>query len=176
MVPIEDRQLEWFDVPRGYNGDGSDTLRGKYSEVVVKAEFAGGNHKWEGRVVRTEGRIDDVSRMVNIVVEVRNPFELSDHRPALVPGMFVEIEVLGRVLKNVVRVPRHSVHNGSEVWIFLEEALRIEKVEIARRDKQFAYVSSGLEEGDVIVTSPLDTVTDGMKIRIELSEDLGGGN
>ncbi len=50
--------------------------------------------------------------------------------------------------------------------------LYIRKVRIVRRDKQFAYVSEGLSDGDIIVTSNMDTVTDGMKIRTE-SEPMG---
>jgi hypothetical protein len=48
-----------------------------------------------------------------------------------------------------------------------DSRLRIYPVKIARQDQDYAYVVSGLEDGAVIVTSPLDTVTDGMSVRTE---------
>ena len=172
IVPLEDRELAWFDVPLGYR-NGEKKVSGKVSRVEVKADFAGGEHTWQGLVLRTEGRIDPMSRMVNVVVEVSDPFKLTNSRPPLVPGMFVEVNIQGREAAGIIRVPRHAVHNRNEVWIEDDGVLRIAEVEIIRQDKEYAYVSSGISDGAVVVTSPLDAVTDGMKIRIELKEDDG---
>jgi len=171
IVPLKDRELAWFDVPLGYQ-NGEEKVRGKGSEVEVKADFAGGLYTWQGRVLRTEGRIDPMSRMVNIVVEVADPFKLTNHRPPLVPGMFVEVDIKGRATADIIRVPRHAVHNRDEVWIEDEGVLRVVKAEIIRQDKGYAYVSSGISDGAVVVTSPLDAVTDGMEIRVELEKEM----
>ena len=109
--------------------------------------------------------------MVHVVVEVRNPFSEEDSRPALVPGMFVQIEILGREVDQLVRIPRYALHTGSEVWLEEDGHLRIVPVQVVRMDKQFAYVTSGLKMGDVVITSPLETVADGMKIRVQMEPD-----
>lgn len=168
MVPLEDKELAWFDVPNGYAANGNPKPLIAEPEALVTADFAGGNYTWKGRVVRAEGQIDAVSRMVNIVVEVEKPFEFSQGRPALVPGMFVEIEIKGKHFQQIIRIRRYAVHNGEEVWVVYDGHLEIRKVEIIRSDKDYAYVAGGLEDGDVIVLSPLDTVTDGMRVRAEL--------
>lgn len=142
----------------------------------MTADFAGARHTWGGRVVRAEGRIDSTSRMVNVVVEVAGPFEMSDHRPPLVPGMFVQIEIKGKCLKDIIRVPRYAVHNADEVWVGRDGRLYIQKVDIARKDKDYVYVTAGLANGAVIITSSLNVVSDGMKIRTQLTDspmDLG---
>lgn len=169
IVPLRDRELAWFDVPLGYQ-NGEEKVSGKGSEVEVKADFAGGLYTWQGRVLRTEGRIDPMSRMVNIVVEVVDPFKLTNHRPPLVPGMFVEVNIKGREIADIIRVPRYAVHNRDEVWIEDDGVLRIIKAEIIRQDKEYAYVSSGISDGAVVVTSPLDAVTDGMEIRVAFGD------
>jgi RND family efflux transporter MFP subunit len=167
-VPLEDRDLAWFDLPAGFNNPASSSsVTG--AEASVIADFAGGRHIWAGRVVRAEGRIDSTSRMVNVVVEAANPFDVSDHRPPLVPGMFVEVEIIGKPLKGAIPVPRHAVHNADEVWVARDGQLWIQKVEIARQDKDYTYVTGGLANGAVIVTSPLEVVTNGMKIRTQLT-------
>jgi RND family efflux transporter MFP subunit len=165
VVPLEDSELEWFDIPMNHVGS-SVNVSGP--EVEVKAMFAGVAHKWEGEIVRTEGRIDSNSRMVHVVAQVDRPFDTYNGNAPLVPGMFVEVLIKGKELKDVFRIRRYAVHNIDEVWVVNDEKLHIQKVTIARRDKEYAYVTSGIEDGDIIVTSPLDTVTDGMKVRVDL--------
>ena len=55
------------------------------------------------------------------------------------------------------------------MWVERDGRLEITEVEIARRDKSFAYVTSGLADGDIIITSPLDTVTDKMNVRVNIT-------
>ena len=45
--------------------------------------------------------------------------------------------------------------------------LEIREVDIVRTDKNFAYAAAGFEDKTTIVTSSLDTVTNGMRVRVE---------
>jgi len=166
-VPLADSQLAWFDVPGGYN-NGSNSIEGEGAKAEVTTEFAGGMHCWPGQVVRTRGQIDPISRMVYIVIEVKDPFKLSKSRPPLVPGMFVEVDIQGRKIDKIIRVPRYAIRNGGDVWVEKEGELKIVKVEIVRMDRDYAYIADGLSDGDVVIISPLDIVTDGMKIRTNI--------
>ena len=164
-VPLEDRKLAWFDVPMNANTVSQDDHGEPQSEVEVIADFAGARHSWQGRVVRTEGQINPKTRMVHVVVEVKEPFRQTKNRAALQPGMFVEVVISGRILKDTFVVPRSAVHNNDELWVAQDGRLYVRKVKIARRDRRFAYVTVGLEEKADIVVSNLDTVTDQMRIR-----------
>ena len=113
--------------------------------------------------------------MVSVVVEVLEPFKGANGRPPLVPGMFVEVEIEGKTLDKIVKVPRYSVHGANEIWVARDGKLYIERIQVVRRDKKYAYVADGLKDGDVIITSPLDTVTDGMDIRTQVKTSPGNG-
>jgi RND family efflux transporter MFP subunit len=179
VIPLEDRELAWFDIPLGaVNGTSSEmvpvtsggTSKENASPAEVRVDFAGTTHTWDGTVVRTQGRIDAVSRMVRVVVEVKDPFSETNGRPPLVPGMFVEVSILGRPTVGLVRVPRYAIHNGHQIWVAVNEHLEIRDVDILRFDEHNAYITKGLNDGEVVIVSPLDTVTDHMKIRVELGE------
>ncbi|NLH17975.1 MAG: efflux RND transporter periplasmic adaptor subunit [Phycisphaerae bacterium] len=185
VIPLEDRELAWFDIPPAtVNGNGAESSfletggKPSGSEAEVLVDFAGTIHRWKGTVVRTQGRIDPVSRMVRVVVEVKDPFVPSDGRPPLVPGMFVEVSILGKSANHIARIPRYAVHNGRQVWVVAHDLLEIREVQVLRFDEGSAYVSKGLTHGDIVITSPLDTVTDRMKIRVELdkTQTAKGGN
>jgi RND family efflux transporter MFP subunit len=157
-VPLESRELAWFDVPSRSGGRGA--------EAEVRSSFGGGVHTWRGRVTRMEAEVDQTSRMVHVVVEVPRPYDASSDRPALLPGTFVDVTIYGRTLSDVIPVPRHAMHEGDRVWVFSDGAMDIREVEVVRADRESALVTAGLEDGDLIVLTALDAVTDGMALRI----------
>ena len=172
-VPLEDRELEWFDIPvNPVSLNGSSTVK-TGSKVEVRSQFAGGNHTWQGCVVRTTGEIDKTSRLVSVVVEVPEPFKGANGRPPLVPGMFVELLIKGKTLEKAIPVPRDAIHEGNKVWVFENGRLHIQQLDIVRADQDFVYTISGLDDGAMIVLSSLDTVTEGMKVRSQLEMPAG---
>ena len=83
----------------------------------------------------------------------------------MLPGVFAEVLIAGKVLKNAVAVPRDAVRESNKVWAVNANRLHIRTLEIGRADKDFAYVISGLEHGAQIIVSSLDMVTEGMTVR-----------
>lgn len=154
-VPVEDEQRRWFEVPR--NGS-----RGPSATVI--AGLGGVRTEWTGRVTRMEADVDPASRMARVVVEVDDPYRAG--RPPLLPGSFVEVAIEGGSMADVAPVPRHAVHEGDTVWVVSDGRLEIRPVEVLRRDRETVYVGDGLAAGERIVVSPLDAVTDGMKVRV----------
>ena len=156
-VPLESRDLVWFEVPRGPTGKGP--------RAEVSAAFAGTTYTWEGRVTRMEAQLDAASRMAHVVVEVQQPFAVSEGRPPLMPNTFVDVQIFGRSLDDVVPLPRHALREGGVVWLFEDGMLRVREVAVARADRERVYLSAGLETGEQVIVSSLDVITDGMVVR-----------
>lgn len=170
-LPLQDKNLAWFEIgsnPVAGNGDNNPASR---TRAKVIADFAGAKHIWHGYVTRTTGQVDIASRLVSVVIEVPKPVNPSENEIALLPGMFVEVVIEGNVLKNTIAVPRQAVRNGDTVWVLNDGMVHIQKVAIARSDKDFAYVVSGLDSEAEIIVSSLDAVTEGMKVRLQNTEN-----
>jgi RND family efflux transporter MFP subunit len=158
VIPFDDESLFWFDVPGFTPGDGAG------SAVKVIARIAGRELSWSGKVVRAEGKLDERTRMVNVVVRVEKPYAT---KPPLVAGLFVTVEIQGRTLENAAVIPRSALRDDSIVWVVDEQGqLVFRQVDIARLGTNQAILRKGLEDGDRVVTSGLKAVTDGMKVRI----------
>ena len=156
-VPLDSRELSWFDIPTG------SRAAGPRAEVTVDPD--GRAVTWEGRVSRMEAQVDQISRMVHVVIEVANPYDTSGGRAALLPGSFVDVRISGRTLSEVISVPRHAIRDDQSVWVFDNGVLRVREVQVLRADRQQTLISSGLEEGELVIISSLDAVTDGMTVR-----------
>jgi RND family efflux transporter MFP subunit len=160
-LPLEDKELAWFDVPDGQDSSSESV------EAEVKANFAGAEQSWKGYVKRTTGQVDKTSRLISVVIEVPEPFDTSGGRNALLPGMFVEVFIKGKVLKNAAAVPRNAIRNSNEVWLVNDGRLHIQPLKIVRADKDFAYAVSDVDDEAIIVLSSLDIATEGMKVRVQ---------
>lgn len=158
VVPFDDESLFWFDVP-GFtpgNGDGSS--------VRVIARIAGRDLNWSGKIMRAEGKLDERTRMVNVVVRVEKPYAT---KPPLVAGLFATVEIKGHTLENAAVIPRSALRENNIVWVVDDSGqLMFRKVEVARLGTDQAILRSGLGDGDMVVTSGLKAVTDGMQVRI----------
>ena len=166
VIPFDDESLYWFDVP-GFtpgNGDGSS--------VRVIARIAGRDLNWSGKIMRAEGKLDERTRMVNVVVRVEKPYAT---KPPLIAGLFATVEIKGHTLENAAVIPRSALRENNIVWIVDDSGqLIFRKVEVARLGTNQAILRSGLEDGDRVVTSGLKAVTDGMQVRISpQSEEQG---
>jgi RND family efflux transporter MFP subunit len=158
VVPFENESLFWFHVPGFTPGNGSG------SPAKIMARFAGRNLAWTGRVERAEGKLDERTRLVNVVIRVEKPYET---KPPLAVGLFVRVEIQGRELQNVTVIPRPALRENDVVWVVDKDGLlTFRKVEVARLFSDKAILKSGLQDGEMIVTSPIKAVTDGMRVRI----------
>jgi RND family efflux transporter MFP subunit len=167
LVPLEGGDLFWFDVPAFTSTDG----RG--APAMVRASIAGRELSWPGKVVRTEGRLDERTRMIHVIVRVDKPYA---RKPPLVFGLFVTVEIEGREIEKAAIIPRGALHQGNVVWVLDPESrLRFRKVEVARIQGDEVVVTKGLEDGETVVTTPLKAVTDGMAVR-KVSERSGDSN
>ncbi|MHC4686142.1 MAG: efflux RND transporter periplasmic adaptor subunit [Planctomycetota bacterium] len=166
-VPLEDDELAWFDVFNNSILVNGGRPSAKRTPAKVKTDFAGAEHTWKGYVVRTTGQVDETSRMISVVVEVPEPFDASNGKPPLLPGVFAEVLIEGNTLRNAVAVPRDAIRQGNKVWLINDDRLHIRSLEIARADKDFAYVVSGVADEVMIVLSSLDVVVEGMEVRTQ---------
>jgi RND family efflux transporter MFP subunit len=164
-LPLADDELAFVDLPLGYRGESES---GPGPETTLRAEFAGNVHEWKGRIVRTEGVIDPVSRMLHTVAQVRDPYGKSKPgRPPLAVGLFVEAEIAGKTVEDVAVIPRAALRPDGRVLIVDDDnRLRFREIEILRALRSTIIVETGLAQGDRVCTTALSAVIDGMQVLI----------
>jgi len=162
-LPISDDELAFLDLPLWYRDDAGDA---EGAVVELRADFAGAEHTWEGRVVRTEGEIDPKTRMVHVIARVEDPYRRSGDRPPLAVGLFVEAQILGRETEGVVTVPRAAMRGTDQLLVAdTDDRLRFRHVQVIRARRDEVVIRSGLEPGDRVIVSSVEAAVDGMEVR-----------
>jgi len=159
-LPVMDSQLAYLDLPMGYRGELSTQ---QAPVVILSTSYAGQKYQWLGTVARTESEIDSKSRMTTLVARVQN--DPSGEQPPLQIGLFVSAIIKGRDIDNIFRLPRAAIRNQNQVLIVDQNnQLRFRQVDVLRFEKDNIIISSGLNDGDKINISPIQSVTDGMQV------------
>jgi RND family efflux transporter MFP subunit len=190
-LPIPDRELRYLDLPLGYRESvatdsaateeaypvdqlaevGSSTMYGP--QAILRAEFAGKQHAWAGRIVRTEGEIDPKSRMVTVVARVEDPYgrRTEDGRPPLAVGLFVEVEISGRIIPEAIVIPRSALRQGSRVLVLdSDNRLHYRPISVLRTERELVIVEDGLQTGERVAVSPMPDAIEGMSVRPKAEE------
>lgn len=174
-VPLTDRQVALLDLPLNFQ---EYSQRGNGAAATLRARFADREWEWAGRVVRTDASIDVDSRVVYAVVEVTDPFEPDEtlDRPPLAIGLFVEAEIQGRELQQVVNLPRNALRNDGSV-LLVDEADRLQAREVRVLKSNPAQVwVQGLNLNDRVVVSRPALAVAGMLVNPRSVEGLARGS
>lgn len=161
-LPINDEELAFLDLPLGPAMNEAPAPK-----VTITARFAGQQHSWSGEVVRTEGELDPQTRMINVVARVEAPYAAEAGSAPLAVGLFVDAKIHGRLATDVVVVPRAAVRTDDTVLVLDgDDRLHFRSVTVLRAVDEQVYISAGLEEGERVCISSLETALDGMTVRI----------
>ncbi|MGZ4969796.1 MAG: efflux RND transporter periplasmic adaptor subunit [Methylobacter sp.] len=167
-LPLPTDQLAYLDLPldAGVRQCGSTSL--PCPKVTLTADFAGSVQTWEGRIVRSEGKLDDTTGVLYAVAEVINPYAQKDDHPPLLAGLFVQAEVQGKELQNLFALPQNAINAAQQVLVVdTELRLHIRRLQVLRNEPDRVLVKDGLNAGDRIVTSGIQVPVEGMEVRIE---------
>lgn len=159
-VPLS--KVRWLTVPDG-------GTQGPKVRVRNRTAWDEGVYR-EGHLTKLVGALENQTRMARVLISVPDPRphqpENTD-RPPLIIGSYVEAQIQAKTLNNVIRLNRDYVRDDEAVWVMEDGKLRIRDVEIVFRDARYAYIESGLNEEDRVVTTNLTTVSDGAPLRLE---------
>mgnify|MGYP006274406523 CR=1 FL=1 len=137
--------------------------------VVFKANVGGFPRTWTGRVARTSAALDPRTRLIDVIAELNDPYgEGSDDGTPMAPGLFVSAEIQGQEIPGVIVVPRAGLRGEDQVYVGnpREGTLSIRTVNVIHTDREGAYVSSGVQPGELAVVSPIQAAFDGMRIKV----------
>ena len=163
-LPLTDQQLRFLALPFG-TGSNAQLVN---TTVRVRAEVGGRFAEWMGQLHRMEGAVDADNRVWYAVARVNDPYGLKNPNQVvpLVVGLYVEVEIEGRTVEGVFRLPRAALRNKDEVLIVDSgNRLRKRRVEVLRTDFAQVYISSGLEAGDRVCVSPIEAFVDGVLVQ-----------
>lgn len=150
-IPVD--RLPWVSLP----------AKDRPGSVARVRSQASGSER-EGRILRLRGDLEDQGRLARLLISLPQPLE-TEPAPILL-GEYVRVDIQGRRLEGVVRLPRVALRENDTVWVARNGALDIRPVTVVWRDTETVLVESGLQAGELVVTSALATPIQDMPLTL----------
>lgn len=167
-LPIAEHRIHSLQLPDITGMD--DAAPPMLAQLSVEAQ--GQTYYWQARITRSEGILDERSRVLYLVATIDDPYQLSvatrnNDRPPLRLGTFVDAVVYGKTVDEVVRIPHHVLRTDNKVWVIGNDGTMQERsVDIIGTDNEFVYLSAGVTDGERIAMGHLDTTVTGTQVKI----------
>ncbi|MDX1282358.1 efflux RND transporter periplasmic adaptor subunit [Shewanella colwelliana] len=153
-LPLADKDIRYLDN------------KGLGASVTIQGQFAGLQQQWKGKIVRSEGVIDNRSRMTYLVAQIDDPYGLHDNKNQLRFGSYVTAHIDGTRAENVTTLARHLIVADKVAILDDEKKLKYQTVNVVRQQGALAVISDGLEDGMQVITSALDYPIEGMQLAL----------
>ena len=163
-LPLTDAELGQLGLPIGFRS--SDENPGP--NVSLTALVAGEARNWRGEITRTASGYDRQTRVIFAYAEVQDPYGAGADRGApLAAGLFVTATIEGREIEQGVVVPRSALRGDGRVYVAAaDDTLDVREVSVASSDRARAVLTSGLNAGERVITSPVRGAADGVQLAI----------
>ncbi len=139
----------------------------KKNKVILSNESDGLFNKWIGTINRKSSEIDSRTRMQSVYANVKSPYKTVKGQAPLKVGMYVDAEIIGKKIKNSIKIPRDIINN-SKVWVVNKKnELEKRNIEVLFYDKEYAVLKDGLYSGDQVLLTKLSIMIENMKVRLK---------
>ena len=173
-LPIRNNDLAYLSLPESFRYGKRDT---NFPEVTLTSTL-GSADVWVGKVVRTEGAIDESSQQLYVVAQIDDPYDVTN-KGNVAPikiGQYVNAAIVGKTIKQALVIPNSSIYQGSYVYIAEtindQTVLKRKEISIRWQNGEEAIIESGLSVGDNLVLTPLGQVSSGTPVQIAGSNGL----
>jgi RND family efflux transporter MFP subunit len=163
-LPLSDQDLAFLDLPAPGEIAATEPV-----PVALSGRVGGQPAQWDALIVRTEGVVDENTRLVHAVAEIRDPYGLlgAERAIPLAMGTFVEAEIRGRTSEGLIQLPRGALRDGGTVYLANgDDELEVRTVEVLRTTPEKAYVRNALKPGDRVITTAIQAPIPGLPLRV----------
>jgi membrane fusion protein (multidrug efflux system) len=150
------------------------TVPEKYSALMrvgdeISFAVEGFERTFPGTVYAIEPSVDATTRSLRMRATCPN------RDGVLVPGMFANVELIVRSVPDALAVPSIAIIpelGGKKVFVYEDGRARPRAVETGIRTENEVEITSGLDEGDLVITSGVLQLQPGLEV--ELAGSAGG--
>lgn len=164
-LPLSKDDVRFLELPKTRLDSDDES----FPEVTLTATESGDARSWQARIIRTEGVVDEASRVIYAVAQVVDPYGVlgQSTQDELQIGTFVSAEIEGVRAEDVIVLPRHVMHADNTVQVAnADRELEIRTVKVVRAEPHQVYISEGVSDGELVVTTTLEAPIPGTKLSI----------
>ena len=166
-LPLTDQQLAYLGLPVGFIATPDNAPKADIHTVV-----AGKTWHWQGRLTHIDAAFDEKSRLLYAVAEVDQPYDRKRYPMPLAVGLFVNVDIQGRLENQALMMPRAALRAGNKVFrVSKLNRLEIIAVKVRYKSPQRVIIDGPLNAGDAVIISAIRNPVQGMEVKTMGAQD-----
>ena len=121
-----------------------------------------------------KAKLIDISPPITQPAEIRKlTWEIDNKVGLLEPGFYEDAEIRSTLAKKCLTIPRNAIFDNKNNLVYVVEdgILKLREIILGVSDKNFIEVISGLNEGDIVITSSAEGLSEGLKVEVTLDKE-----
>ncbi|NEZ03180.1 efflux RND transporter periplasmic adaptor subunit [Wenzhouxiangella sp. XN201] len=168
-LSLPDRDLAFLDLPQpGREAGPRPTVR-------FFGDVSGQRGSWTGEIVRTEGVIEESTRLTYAVARIQDPYGLlgEERQVALPMGTYVRADIQGRSAAGLIELPRETLREGDRLFIAdADNRLDVRHVDVVRSTAERVYLADSVEPGERVITTAIAAPIPGTRLNVRESPSV----
>ena len=163
-LPLSKNDMRFLQLPSA-----TEIEKVPFPSVTLTSTDSGTETSWQAEIIRTEGVVDETSRVIYAVAQVVDPYGVLgvSTQDELKVGTFVSARIEGIAVENVIVLPRHALQSDKTVLVAnADRELEIRPVTVIRAEPRTVYLSDGVYSGEQVVTTTLEAPVPGTKLAL----------
>ncbi|MER2494076.1 efflux RND transporter periplasmic adaptor subunit [Catenovulum sediminis] len=164
-LPLTEQQASLIALPNTTEFE----QKNKQNPVLLTAHFGGKKHQWSAHISRTSAKIDNKTRMLDLIVDIPAHAQISNYQLPLLIGLFVEANISSKPIEKLIELPKDALFKRNQIYLIgqNEQVKQAEVQVIARTDKHVWISSEQLQNGDQVIINKLGFLSPGTAVEAE---------
>ncbi len=130
-LPLSLKEYDLLNIPEHYQNEDKPKSKNLPTVTFYTSKSDKKTHQWQGKIVRTSAVLDSNTRQLSVIARIDEPFsrrkkkssslEMSAKAPLLKLGQFLQADIKGKQLSNVILIPISAVREQKEVLLFIKD-------------------------------------------------------
>lgn len=166
-LPLSGKDLEFINLP--------ETSEDPPLEVELRDAIHTNDNVWKAQIIRTKGALDPSTLELFAIARIEDPFGQKSNLPPLRIGQPVIATIEGKLLEDVVVIPRAVVRQHNRILLVDPDELTLSErrlTPIWSDDISFVVKDLTITDGIYLATTPLPWAPLGSKVTIKEDEPV----
>ncbi|WP_341760077.1 efflux RND transporter periplasmic adaptor subunit [Candidatus Endowatersipora endosymbiont of Watersipora subatra] len=120
-------------------------------------------YRWPAKIERLSAEVSSTNGGIEVFARIST----QNNTITLRPNTFVKIEMPDLLFKDTYRIPDSALYESNAIYCVVDGKLKKQIVNILAFDGESIILSSGLENGDQVLTTRMTGVHEGLSVRTE---------
>lgn len=148
-------------------------------DISQPAIIKQGLYQREARVLQTLVDVDAKDRQAKVLISIKNPLASSAKTEGTLErvllGSYAEVILLAKPIENTFVIKNRYIKEGGFIWVVNDNKLYKRQLEMAYQGRLKSWVTSGILDGDTLLTSNLGVITEGTPVRLATDTSSSNG-